>query len=59
MSKQQDVRDDAVFADRFRYQSTMYGIRILIGQSRLLHAPMAYEIDSAQHSSEFPIVCMI
>ena len=30
--------DDAVFADRFRYQLTMFGIAVLVGQSRLLRA---------------------
>ena len=34
--------DDAVFADRFRYQLTMFGILVLIGLSRLLHAHIAY-----------------
>ena len=53
VSKQQDVHDNAVFADRFRYQSTMFGIRILIGQSRLLHAHIAYEIDSAKIIAAF------
>ena len=38
--------DDAVFADRFRYQLTMFGIRLLICLSRLLHANIAYEIDT-------------
>ena len=30
--------DDAVFADRFRGQLTMFTMRVLIGLSRLLHA---------------------
>ena len=54
--------DDEVFADRFRYQLTMFGIRILIGLSCLLHAHTAYEIDSAKIIDafcEFPIVCVI
>ena len=40
--------DDAVFADRFRYQLTMFEIGVLIGQSRLLRAHIAYEIDTAK-----------
>ena len=47
MFKQQDVRW-CVFADRFRYQFTMFVIRILIGLSRLLHAHIAYEIYTAK-----------
>ena len=38
--------DDAVSADRFRYQLTIFGIRVLIGRSRLLRAHIAYEIDT-------------
>ena len=40
--------DDAVFPDRFRYQLTMFGIRVLIGLSRLLHAHIADGIDTAK-----------
>ena len=53
--------DDVVFADWFRNQLTMFGIRILIWLSRLIHAHIAYETDTAKsphHSAEFPIVCM-
>ena len=39
--------DDAVFAGRFRYQLSIFGIQILIGLSRLHHAHIAYEIDTA------------
>ena len=39
-----EMYDDAVFAIRFPYQLTMFGIRILIWISRLLHAHIAYEI---------------
>ena len=39
---------DAVFADRFRYQLTMIGVRVLIGLSRLRRAHIAYEIDTAK-----------
>ena len=45
--------DDAVFADRFRYQLTMYGFRVLIGLARLLHDDIAYEIDTAKINAEF------
>ena len=40
--------DDAVLADRYRYQLTMFGIPVLIGLSRLLWADIAYEIDTAK-----------
>ena len=40
--------DDAVFAVRFRYQLTIFGIRVLIGLSRLLRAYISYEIDTAK-----------
>ena len=40
--------DDAVFADRFRYQLNMFGIAVLIGLSRLIRAHIAYEIDTAK-----------
>ena len=42
------IYDDAVFADRFRYQLTMFGIRVLIGLSRLFHTHTACEIDTAK-----------
>ena len=57
-----NMYDDAIFADRFRYQLIMFGIRILIGLSRILHDHIAYEIYTAKsspHSSEFRIVCLI
>ena len=38
------IYDDAVFADRFRYHLTMFGMWILIRQSRLLNTHIAYEI---------------
>ena len=41
-----EMYDDAVFADRFRYQLTLFGIHELIGQSRLLRAHIAYETDT-------------
>ena len=36
--------DDAVFADRFRYQLTMFEVFILIWLSRLLDTYVAYDI---------------
>ena len=45
--------DDAFFADRFRYQLTMFGIRVLIWLSRLLHAHIAYGIDTAKIIAAF------
>ena len=45
--------DDAVFAIRFRYQLAMFGIRVLIWISRLLHAHIAYEIDTAKIIASF------
>ena len=39
--------DDAVFAGRIRYELTMFGIYLLTGLSRLLHAHIAYEIDTS------------
>ena len=38
--------DDAIFASRFHYQLTMFEIGVLIWLSRLLHAHIAYEIDT-------------
>ena len=45
--------DDAVLADRFRYQLTMFGIRVLIWLSRLLHAHIVYEIYTAKIIAAF------
>ena len=45
--------DDAVFAARFRFQLTMFGIGVLIGLSRLPHAHIAYEIDTAKIIAAF------
>ena len=45
--------DDAVSADRFRYQLTMFGIGVLIGLSRLLHAHIAYDSDPAKIIAAF------
>ena len=45
--------DDAVFAIRFRYKLTMFGIRVLIWISRLLHAHIAYEVDTAKIIAAF------
>ena len=48
-----EMYDDAVIADRFRYQLTMFGFRVLIGLSRLLHAHIAYEIYTAKIVAAF------
>ena len=45
--------DDADFADRFLYQLIVFGIRILIGLSRLCHAHIAYKTDGAKIIPEF------
>ena len=45
--------DDAISADRFRYQLTMFGIGLLIGLSRLLHTYIAYEIGTAKIIAAF------
>ena len=44
---------DAVFADRFRCQLTMFGIGVLIGLTRLLHGHIACEIDTSTISEPF------
>ena len=44
---------DVVFADRFRYPLTMFGNGVLLGLSRLLHAHIAYEIDTAEIIAAF------
>ena len=38
--------DDAVLANRIHYQLPMFGIRVLIWQSRFFHAHIAYVIDT-------------
>ena len=45
--------DDAVFAIRFRYQLTMFGIRVLIWLSRFFHAHIAYVIDTDKNVAAF------
>ena len=45
--------DDLVFGDRFRYPLTMFGNRLLIGLSQLLHAHIAYEIGEAKIIAAF------
>ena len=42
------IYDNVVFADRFRYPLTMFGNRVMIGLSRLIHAHFAYETDTAK-----------
>ena len=45
--------DDAVLADRFRYQLTMLRMRVLLWLSQLVNARIAYEIDSAKIIAAF------
>ena len=47
------IYDNADFADRFRYQLAMFGIRVLIWLSWLLHAYIAYITDGAQIIAAF------
>ena len=48
--------DDADFAVRFHYQLNVFGIRVVIGLSRLCHAHIANETDGAKI---IPEVCRI
>ena len=41
-----EMYGDAVFAIRFRYQLAIFGMRVLIWLSRLLHVHIAYEINT-------------
>ena len=41
-----EMYDDAVFANRFHYQLTTFGIRVLIWLSWFFHAHIAYVIDT-------------
>ena len=45
--------DDVVFAGRFRYPLTKFGIRVLIGLSRFFDAHIAYESDTAKIIAAF------
>ena len=45
--------DDADFAVRFLYELNVFGIRVLIGLSRLCHAHIAYETDGVKIMPEF------
>ena len=47
------IYDDADFADRFRYQLAMFGIRLLIWLSWLRHAHIAYITDGAKIIAAF------
>ena len=48
--------DAIVLADRFRYQLTVFGIPVLIGLSQLLHAHIAYELDTAKIITKFFLI---
>ena len=45
--------DDEVSADRFRLHFTMIKMCVLIGQSRLFHAHIVYEIAITKNTAEF------
>ena len=47
------IYDDADFANRFRYQLAMLGIRVLIWLSWLLHAHITYITDGAKIIAAF------
>ena len=47
------IHDDADFVDRFRYQLAMFGNRVLIWLSWLLHAHIAYITDGAKIIAAF------
>ena len=47
------IYDDADFADRFRYQLAMFGIRVLIWLSWHLHAYIEYITDGAKIIAAF------
>ena len=44
--------DDEVYAGRFRYPLALFGLRVLIGLSRLLHGRIANEIAIAKITEE-------
>ena len=48
-----EMYSDAVFAIRFRYQLAIFGMRVLMWLSRLLHAHIAYEIDTHKITAAF------
>ena len=48
-----NIYNDADFADRFRYQLAMFGILVLIWLSWLLHAHIAYITDGAKIIATF------
>ena len=48
-----NVYENVVFADRFRYPLTMFRNRALIGVSRLLHDHIAYEIHTSKIIAAF------
>ena len=51
------IYDDVVFADRFRYPLGMVGNRVLIGLSRILHAHISYEKDTAKIAAALCRIC--
>ena len=51
------IYDDADFADQFRYQLAMFGIRVLVWLSWPLHAHIAYITDGAKIIAAFCRMC--
>ena len=49
----QNSTADVVFVDRFRYQLNMFRIPVLVALSRLPHAHIAYETDTANIIATF------
>ena len=49
-----EMYGDAVFAIRFRYQLAIFGMRVLIWLSRLLHAYCIWNRSCQNHRSIFP-----
>ena len=48
--------DDAFFADRFRYQLIVFGIRVFIGYLDSFVLKIAYEMDTAKIIAEFCLI---
>ena len=48
-----EMYDDALFANRLHYQLTMFGIRVLIWLFRFFHAHIAYVIDTDKITAAF------
>ena len=51
-----ELYDDAVFADRFRYQLIVFGIRVWIGYLESFVLKIAYEMDTAKIIADFCLI---